>query len=259
MSWLLDIYRSPMAKKAVMAVTGLMLFGFVFGHMAGNLKLYQGPEAMNSYAEHLRVFGEPILAHGQFLWIARIGLLLAVALHIHAAISLTRLNRKARPVGYQKTTPQKSTYASRTMIWGGVIIVLFVIYHLLHLTTGDIHSDFEAGAVYQNVVAGFQNPLVAAFYILANIALGFHLYHGVWSLFQTLGWNGPRLNKFRKQFAVVFALVISLANISFPTAVLFGIVGGEEDLRDGGPVQEAQIEETTEADGDHAGASSNGG
>lgn len=224
MGWIIDLYRSPMAKKAVMAVTGLMLFGFVLVHMLGNLKLYLGPEKLNDYAHGLREIGEPFFGYGEFLWVARAGLLLAVGLHILSAWQLTQINRRARPAGYQKETYEKSTYASRTMRWGGVIILLFVIFHLLHLTTGDAHSDFKVGEVYHNVVSGFSNPLVSGFYILANIALGFHLFHGLWSMFQSLGLNGGRFNTVRKQLAVAFAVIISAANISFPLAVLTGLV-----------------------------------
>ena len=224
MSWIIELYRSPMAKKAVMAVSGIGLFGFVLVHMLGNLKLYQGAEKLNSYAEGLREIGAPFLGHGEALVIARIGLIAMVLLHILSAYQLTRINRRARPVSYAKQTPQASTYASRTMRWGGVIILLFVIYHLMHLTYGNVHSDFKAGDVYHNVVIGFQNPLISAFYIVANIALAFHLYHGLWSMFQTLGVNGPRFNIMRKRFALAFAGLISLANISFPLAVLSGFV-----------------------------------
>ena len=233
MSWILDFYRSAMGKKAVMAVTGVMLFGFVFGHMVGNLKLYQGTyEAgphegsykIDVYAEGLRELGAPVLGHGQALWIARLGLLAAVLIHIHAATSLTLLSRRARPVAYAETAPQAATYASRTMRWGGVILLLFVVYHLMHLTFGNVHPEFEPGRVYENVVRGFRNPWASGSYVVAQVALGFHLYHGLWSLFQSLGWNGPRLNVFRRQFAAAFALLISVANISFPVAVLTGLV-----------------------------------
>ena len=236
MSWILDFYRSAMGKKAVMAVTGVMLFGFVFGHMIGNLKLYYGPAeldedgrvvhaaALDEYAVGLREIGKPVLGKEQALWLARLGLLAAVFLHIHAATTLTLLNRRARGVSYAKASPQAATYASRTMRWGGAILLLFIVYHLMHLTFGNVHPDFEHGAVYNNVVVGFQNPLVAGFYIVAQVALGFHLYHGLWSLFQSLGLSGPRLNVLRRQFAAVFAIVISVANISFPVAVLTGLV-----------------------------------
>lgn len=224
MGWIIDLYRSPLTKKAVMAVTGLMLFGFVFTHMLGNLKLYLGPEKLNEYAHGLREIGAPFFGPGEFLWVARIGLLVAVALHIWSAWELTLINRRARPKSYVRESYSKSTYASRTMRWGGVIILLFVGYHLLHLTTGDMHHDFKAGDVYHNVVAGFSQPLVSGFYILANVALGLHLFHGLWSLFQSLGFNGARFNPLRKTFAVAFAVLISAANISFPVAVLTGFV-----------------------------------
>jgi succinate dehydrogenase / fumarate reductase cytochrome b subunit len=225
MSWIFDFYRSPMGRKAVMAVTGVMLFGFVVGHMAGNLKLYKGQVALDHYAEGLRELGAPFFGHGEALWVARIGLLAILLIHLHAAITLSRLNRRARGAeGYVKKSPQASTIASRTMIWSGLLLLAFVVYHLLHLTFGSVHPEFQEGAVYHNVVTGLGSPLAAAAYVLANICLGLHLYHGLWSLFQTLGWNGPRWNTFRHRFAAAFAVVISAANISFPLAVLTGLV-----------------------------------
>lgn len=224
MSWIFDLYRSPMTKKAVMAVTGIMLFGFVFAHMIGNLKLYQGAEKLDAYAIGLRELGAPVLGYGEALWLARFGLIAAVVLHIVSAYQLTRINKRARNTKYAKTRNQESTYASRTMRWGGVIILLFIVYHLLHFTTGHAHPDFVYGSVYNNVVIGFQNPISSAIYIVANLALGFHLFHGLWSMFQTLGWNGPRFNPLRKIFAIAFAVMISAANISFPLAVLSGAI-----------------------------------
>ncbi len=224
MAWLVDFYRSPLAKKAVMAVTGVMLFGFVIGHMAGNAKMYLGAEVFNHYAEGLRTLGAPLLGHGQALWIARIGLLGAVLLHIWSAWQLTLLNRRARPTAYVRRDLINATYASRTMRWGGVIILLFVVYHLLHLTFGSVHPSFEQGNPYHNVVSGLQNPWVSAFYIVANLALAFHLYHGLWSMFQSLGWNHPSYKSARRIFASVFAVLVAAGNISFPLAVLAGIV-----------------------------------
>ena len=224
MTWILELYRSAMAKKAIMAVTGVMLFGFVLGHMAGNLKLFQGPEKINAYAEGLRELGQPIFGHGDVLWLARIGLLAAVGLHMLCAWQLTLLNRKARPTGYAMQTPQAATYASRTMRYGGVIIALFAIYHLLHLTAGRVHVDFKHGDVYHNLITAFQNPLVAGVYILAVSALGFHLYHGLWSMFQSLGWSGPRLDVFRRQFAAAFAVIVTAGFVSVPIAIFTGLV-----------------------------------
>ncbi len=235
MTWILELYRSAMAKKAVMAVTGVILFGFVLGHMAGNLKLFLGgttnPDGsvaykIDVYAEALREIGVPFLGHSEFLWLTRLALLAAVGLHMLCAWQLTLLNRKARPVAYAKQAPQASTYASRTMRFGGVIILLFVIYHLLHLTVGvDIApGDFAHGKVRHNLLEAFQHPLVAGFYILAVTALGFHLRHGLWSLFQSLGWSGPRLDAFRRHFAWAFAVIVTIGFISVPVAILTGLV-----------------------------------
>ena len=220
-------YRSDLAKKAVMAVTGIMLFGYVLGHMLGNLKLYLGAEALNHYAEWLREIGEPLLPHGALLWITRVGLLAAVVLHILSATQLTLKNRRARPQRYSHRDVVQATYASRTMLWSGVIIALFVIYHLAHFTWGPkwAHPDFVPGDVYHNVVAGFSIWWVSAFYIVAQLALALHLYHGLWSLFQSLGWNHPNFNAWRLTFAKVFAAVIFVGNISFPISVLAGWVG----------------------------------
>lgn len=224
MTWIFQFFRSPMGKKAVMAVTGVMLFGFVVGHMLGNLKLYQGPEKLNAYAEGLRHIGAPFFGESQFLWLARIGLLAAVGLHILSAWQVSQLSRKARPTAYQKRLPQASTYASRTMRFGGVIILAFVVYHLLHLTFGNVHADFIKHDVYHNVVSGFQNPVISGFYIVANLALGLHLYHGLWSMLQSLGISGARINPLRRKMSLAFALVITAANISFPLSVLAGLV-----------------------------------
>ncbi|HEX2641849.1 MAG TPA: succinate dehydrogenase cytochrome b subunit [Thermoanaerobaculia bacterium] len=224
MSWFTDFTRSAVGKKAVMAVTGIILFGFVLVHMIGNLKLYEGQKYLDSYAGWLREVGSPAVPTSGLLWLARIVLIAAVVLHIWAAYTLTRGSQAARPHRYERYKPVHLSYASRTMRWGGVIIVLFVVYHLLHLTAGAVHPDFQEGNVYHNVVTGFQVWWVALFYIVAQVALGFHLYHGLWSLFQSLGWNHPRFNHWRRAFAHAFAWIITLGNISFPVAVLTGLV-----------------------------------
>lgn len=224
MSLVIGFYRSSLGKKAVMAVTGLILFGFVLVHMAGNLKLYQGEAAYDAYAEHLRELGAPIFAHGQLLWVFRFVLLAAVGLHLHAATVLTLQNWKARPARYEVRESLQSTYAARTMRWGGVIVLLFVLYHLAQLTLGWAHPDFQPGKVFQNVIVAFSIPWVAIFYVVANLALGLHLYHGLWSLFQSLGWNHPKLNPWRRRFAAFFAAAVTLGNVSFPIAVLTGVV-----------------------------------
>ena len=210
---------SSIGKKAVMAATGLILFGFVVGHMIGNLQVYLGPQALNDYGEILRHF-----LHGQGLWIARAGLLLTVALHIWAATSLTLANWSARPKGYREWRAQESTYASRTMVWSGPILAVFIVYHLAHFTTGSAHPEFSPHDVYRNVVLGFQNPFASAFYVLAMLALGLHMYHGVWSMLQTLGLSHDRWNPWRRFFAAAITGVVVVGNISIPVSVLTGVV-----------------------------------
>lgn len=224
MTWLGNFYRSAIGKKAVMAGTGLILFGWIFAHMAGNLKLYLGPEHLNEYAHFLRTMGAPLVPEAALLWLSRIILLVVVVFHVHSAYALTIMNRESRPMGYREREYVKGTYAARTMRWGGVIILLFVIYHLLHLTTGQAHHDFVPADVYHNVVSGFRIWWVAAVYILANLALGLHLYHGIWSMFSSLGVSHQRFEHWRRGFATIFAIVITAANISFPLSVLLGIV-----------------------------------
>ena len=210
-------FRSSIGKKVVMAVSGVVLFGFVLGHMLGNMQVYLGPAALNGYAEKLRHLGP-------LLWAVRALLLAAVVAHIASAWSLTRMSRAARPVGYRARENRESTYASRTMRWGGVIILLFIVYHLMHFTFGNAHPDFVPGDVFHNFVVGFQSVWVSGFYILAMVALGFHLYHGVWSMLQTVGLSHPRYDRLRHAFATLFAVVVVAGNISFPLAVLTGLI-----------------------------------
>lgn len=212
-------FTSSIGQKVVMAVTGIVLFGFVVGHMIGNLQVFLGPEALNHYGKFLRE-----VVHGTGIWIVRGGLLIAVALHIWAATALTLSNWSARPEGYRKQQTREATYASRTMVWSGPILALFVIYHLAHLTLGTAHPDFIEGDVYHNVIVGFSSVPVSAFYILAMLALGLHMYHGVWSMLQTLGLSHPRWNGLRFGFAVVSTVVVVAGNISIPLAVLTGLV-----------------------------------
>ena len=211
--------RSSIGQKVVMAVTGLVLYGFVIGHMLGNLQIYLGPKAINAYGEFLRQF-----LHGQGLWIARATLLVAVALHVWVAVVLTLSNWSARPRGYRMWEPRESTYASRTMVWSGPIIALFVVYHLAHFTWGTAHPDFVAGDVFHNVVVGFQNPFVSAFYILAMLALGLHMYHGFFSLLNTLGLSHAHKPAVRNATALTLAAIVVAGNISIPVAVMTGLV-----------------------------------
>jgi succinate dehydrogenase / fumarate reductase, cytochrome b subunit len=221
-SWIVGFYRSAIGKKAVMAVTGIFLFGWILLHMLGNLKVYTGPEHYNAYAAFLITMGAPLLPNKAALIVVRVLLLIAVWLHIQAATQLTLMNRKARPVGYTDRDYVSATYAARTMRWSGVIIVLFVVYHLLHLTFGTVHPDFIEHDVYHNFVTGFQVWWVSAFYIIANLALGMHLYHGLWSMFNSLGLSHANFNPWKRTFATVFAVIVTVGNISFPIAVLMG-------------------------------------
>ncbi|NNF07203.1 MAG: succinate dehydrogenase cytochrome b subunit [Candidatus Eisenbacteria bacterium] len=215
--------RSSIGKKFLMAITGLMLLGFVLGHMIGNLKAFQGAEKFDAYALFLKEVGKPVLGKGDFLWMARLGLLAAVGIHIFCAVSLTLQNRKARPVGYKKTAREASTYASRTMLWGGIILALYVIYHILHLTTGHAHHDFGS-SVYGNMVAGFKQWPVSLAYVIAQIALGMHLFHGFWSAFRTLGANNPNRDKKLRAIAVFLAVAITAGYLSIPVSVMAGII-----------------------------------
>ena len=212
-------FQSTIGRKVVMAVTGVILFGFVLAHMAGNLQVYLGPLAFNQYAVNLR-----LLLHGAGLWIARSGLLVSAILHVWSATSLTLESRAARPVSYRKWEAQESTYASRTMRWSGVIVLGFVIYHLMHFTFGNVHPDFVPGDVYHNFVSGFRVVPVSIFYIIANVLLGLHLRHGVWSMLRTLGLSHPRYLRLAQAAALGFAGIVVLGNLSFPIAVLAGIV-----------------------------------
>ena len=223
-AWALDFYSSAVGKKYVMAVTGIILMAFVFLHMLGNLKAYGGAEALDSYAEWLRTLLVPFFPHTVTLWVMRVSLIVAVVLHVHASYALTRMNRRARPVRYQSQRDYvAANFAARTMRWSGVIILLFLLYHLSDLTWGFGHpGQFVRGEVFANMIGSLSFWPSALFYVLGNLALGLHLYHGAWSLFQSLGINNPRFNHWRRYFAIAFALVVTLGNLSFPIAVLLG-------------------------------------
>ena len=249
----LNLYSTTVGKKVVMAVTGIVLVGFIVGHMVGNLKLYApahgGVFALDHYAEGLRNFGDPFLLEGQFLWIFRAVMLLAVGLHIWSAISLKLLSNAARPVAYKKTAYEESNAASRTMIWGGILLAVFIVFHILHFTTGTVTPGFEFyhGQVQANMTGGFAVWYVALFYAIAMIALGMHLYHGVWSMLQTLGANHPRYNHWRKRLAIALAIVVTLVNISFPVAVLTGAVEKTAPTPEGHAARTSHVETEVEA------------
>ena len=228
--WPVEFYRSAVGKKWVMALTGIMIMGFVFAHAFGNLKVYFGAEDFNHYGEFLREILTPLLPRTWFLWIFRGALIVAFVLHIHAAASLTLMNRRARGDGYvQSRDWQAANAASKSMRWTGVVIGLFIVFHLFDLTWGTVNPDFVRGDVYRNFVATFERTPVAIVYIVANIALGIHLFHGAWSMFQSLGLNNPKWNSWRKGFAVGFAGVVMVMNLSFPIAVMTGVVEADDN------------------------------
>jgi succinate dehydrogenase cytochrome b subunit len=236
--FLVDFYSTAVGKKYVMAITGIIGIGFVVVHMIGNLKVYLGVITegddrvydIDVYGEFLRELLVPIAPRTYVLWALRIVLIVAVILHIHAAYTLTVLNRKARPVKYQSARDyQVANFASRTMRWTGIIVALFIVWHLADLTWGWANPDFVRGAVYRNLDASLSRVPVAILYIVANIALGIHLFHGTWSLFQSLGWSNPRFNNWRRYLATGIATIVVVGNVSIPVAVLAGVVDYDPD------------------------------
>lgn len=212
----IGFYEASIGKKVLMAVTGCILFLFVVGHLLGNLQVYLGREALNAYAHKLRELGP-------LLWIVRGVLLASVLVHIVAGVQLWLANRAARPMGYFKRTWVEGSFSSRTMIISGPLLAAFVLYHLLHLTWGTVHPEFNHELdVYSNVVRGFAQVPASIAYILAMVFLGFHLSHGIWSMFQSVGWNHPRYMPLIQKAAVVLAVLIVAGNISIPVAVLAG-------------------------------------
>ena len=229
----LEFYRSAIGKKWVMAVTGIVLIIFVVAHMIGNLKIFLGPEAsgvyeIDEYAELLRELFYPILPRHVFLWLMRTGLILAFVLHVHAAVALTLINRRARPLEYQGPRQYlTASYASRTMRWSGFIVLAYLAFHLADFTWGIqpfAPAGWERGAVHDNLILSFTRWPVTTLYVLANLLLGIHLYHGAWSMFQSLGINNPRFNRWRRWFAQGLSVLIVVGNISMPIAAQLGMI-----------------------------------
>ncbi len=209
-----------------MAVTGSLLVLFLIVHMYGNLKMFAGAEPFNDYAHHLRELGEPMLPYSGFLWIFRIVLLGAILGHMFSAFHLWSRAKSARTQRYARSRKLQQTYASRTMRWGGVIILLFIIFHLLQFTTRTIEvgGDYADVEPYEMVIMGFSNPFVVLFYALAVIAVGFHLRHGIWSATQTLGLTSQSNRNAVNLVAVTISLAVTLGFLTVPIAVLAGIV-----------------------------------
>lgn len=220
------LYQTAVGKKWVMGVTGIMIMGFVLVHMIGNLHMYEGPEKFNAYGEALRDLGGHLIPRTYALWGMRLGLIAAFGLHIHSAATLTIMNRQSRPQGYQSPRNYSAAnFASRSMRATGIIILLYIIFHLADLTWGVfLGDDYIRGDVYHNVTRSLSSVPIAIIYILANIAVAVHLYHGAWSMFQSLGWNNPKFNQARRLFATGFAGLILVGNLSFPIMNLAGVV-----------------------------------
>ena len=216
---------NSVAKKAVMAVSGIILVLYLIAHMIGNLKVFAGRESFNGYSHWIRTIGEPAVPAQTTLTIIRIVLLAAVVAHFWAAISLWRQAKRARPNGYVTKKAVAQSYASRTMRWGGVIVGLFIVYHILDLTLGVANPEGHDSTPYDRLVASFSNPIATAVYVLALILLGMHLRHGIWSATQTLGQSNKRREKTVNLFALVFSVVLIGGFLLIPFSVLFGIVG----------------------------------
>jgi succinate dehydrogenase / fumarate reductase cytochrome b subunit len=218
------LYRSSVGKKILMAVTGIILFGFIVLHVIGNLKVLLGPTELTEYARFLRTVGYPAVPNKTILWAVRLVLLFSVCVHVTAALQTWAQSRAARLHGYGRNEDLSFSWASRTMRWGGVIILVFVVYHLLHFTTGTLHPDFVEGDVYHNFDVAFRNPIVLLVYVIAQAALGLHLYHGLWSATQTLGANHPKYNRLRRPAALTIALAIFLGFVVPPVLVFAGVL-----------------------------------
>ncbi|WP_277349775.1 succinate dehydrogenase cytochrome b subunit [Planosporangium thailandense] len=218
--------RTTVGLKVFMAVTGILLVLFLIAHMLGNLKIFVGPTAFNHYAHWLRAIGTPLLPNTWYLWIQRTVLTVAVIGHIWSAAVLARRARAARPVRYAHRQPVQGSYAGRTMRWGGVIILLFVIYHILDLTTGNLNPVGDKQHPYANVVADFapHRWYVTIWYVLAILAIGFHLRHGIFSALRTLGQQSQQWQRRSRAFALGFAIVLCAGYLSVPFAVLTGLV-----------------------------------
>ena len=228
-AWVREFWHSSVGKKQVVALTGAILVLYVIAHMLGNLKVFQGPGtgsgAIDSYAEWLRTAGEPVVPREGLLWVARAVLLTAFVVHIVAITQLAARNRAARPAGTRPAVINRS-FSTRTMQLGGVLLLLFVIFHILHFTTGTIDPGaYAEGRVYDNLNAAFENVFFVAIYVVAVVALGFHLRHAVWSFFQTGGWDKPNRNPTFRRLSDFVAIAVTVGFASVPIAFFTGLIG----------------------------------
>ncbi|MFI5953631.1 succinate dehydrogenase cytochrome b subunit [Cryptosporangium sp. NPDC051539] len=218
------LWDSSIGKKTVMAVTGLIMLAFLLVHMLGNLKIFFGPHEFDSYAGWLRTIGSPVLHHSWFLWIQRVVLLVAVVLHVTAAAQLSRRDLKARPTKYVHGQRRQATFATRTMRWGGVILALFIVWHILDLTVGVANPSFEEGHPYHNVVADFQVWWINVIYLVAMVMVGLHINHGFRSAARTLGIARPARTAAIRVTGIVLALAITIGFSALPIGVMTGLV-----------------------------------
>ena len=210
-------WRTAVGKKIAMAVTGILLVGFLISHMISNTLVFVNPQHLDDYGALLRSFGP-------LLWVARGVLLLAAIIHICAAWQLTRMAKAARAVSYVHLERRVNSYAARTMRWGGVLLLVFIVFHILHLTLGQFHPDFREGEVGHNLISGMQVLPVAIFYFVAMVALGMHFAHGVWSALQTIGLSHPAWNRTRYGLAIALALLVAGGLATIPLAAMLGLL-----------------------------------
>jgi succinate dehydrogenase / fumarate reductase cytochrome b subunit len=230
MSLIVNFYSSTIGKKVAMALSGLVLVLFVVGHMAGNLKIFaginpaSGDYKIDDYGRFLRTMGSEMLGESGVLWLVRIVLLACLVVHAVSGILLAKANRAAKPEGYKVKSYRSANAASLTMIYGGLFLLFFVVFHILHFTTGTLHWSFVEVEVYANVWQSFQNFLTAGFYVVAMALLALHLYHGTWSMFQTLGVDTPRWNQGLRTLAKVVAVALFVGFSAVPVSIAFGVL-----------------------------------
>ena len=227
-----SLLQTTVGKKALMAVTGVIWFGYLIAHMSGNLLIFAGPEPINDYSRFLH-------ENVGLLWAARVVLIAALLGHIVASTQLTMQNLSARPIPYSRRDDVATNYAARTMIWSGPILLFFILYHVAHLTLGALPGHpYDPHHVYNNLVYGFRIPWVSALYVLSMAAVALHLYHGVWSFFQSLGLSHPRYNPLRRQLATAITLLVVVGFLSVPVAVLSGYLEPVEAVVAAAPAAE---------------------
>ncbi len=236
MNRLIRLYQTSLGKKFIVAVTGIVMIGFLIGHMAGNLKVFlpalpDGTPDIDHYGHFLRTMGEPLVPYAFLLWVARIVLLISLILHVVCVMQLSSANLSAREVDYNKRSWSRATPSARWMMYTGLYLLGFIIVHLLHLTLGVLTPGFEHGRVMNNLQTSFSSPLWAIGYGLSMLVVALHLFHGTWSLFQTLGLDNPDRNRGLRRFAAVLSIVIAIGFVSVPASILTGLVKNPEPSR----------------------------